>query len=106
MMTAIDEAQEAGDTLGGVVEVLAFGYPPGVGTYVQGDLRLRSRLAAAVLSVPAIVGVDFGLGFHAASPAGQSGPRPDHPRCRPGYGRVSNRAGGIEGGIRPARRSS
>ena len=99
MMTAIDEAQEAGDTLGGVVEVLAFGYPPGVGTYVQGDLRLRSRLAGAVLSVPAIVGVDFGLGFEAASLPGSSVHDPITHDAELGYGRVSNRAGGIEGGI-------
>ena len=67
MIAAIDAAQKDGDTVGGVVEVLAFGYPPGVGSYVQGDLRLRSRLAHAVLSVPAIVGVEFGLGFDAAA---------------------------------------
>ena len=67
MIAAIDAAAEAGDTLGGVVEVLAFGFPSGVGSYVQGDQRLRSRLAGAVLSVPAIVGVEFGLGFAAAA---------------------------------------
>ena len=67
MIAAIDAAAQAGDTLGGVVEVLAFGYPSGVGSYVQGDRRLRSRLAGAVLSVPAIVGVEFGLGFAAAA---------------------------------------
>ena len=66
MIAAIDEAAAAGDTLGGVVEVLAFGYPPGVGSYVQGDRRLQSRLAAAVLAVPAIRGMEFGLGFAAA----------------------------------------
>jgi chorismate synthase len=99
MMTAIDDAQEAGDTLGGVVEVLAFGYPPGIGSYVQGDLRLRSRLAAAVLSVPAIVGVDFGLGFAAAALPGSRVHDPITFDAECGYGRESNRAGGIEGGI-------
>ncbi len=76
MMAAIDAASAAGDTLGGVVEVLAFGYPPGVGTYVQGDRRLQARLAGAVLSVPAIKGVEFGLGFEAATLPGQPRPRP------------------------------
>jgi chorismate synthase len=57
MRAAIDAAREAGDTLGGVVEVLAFGYPPGVGTYAQGDRRLEAALAAAVFAVPAIKGV-------------------------------------------------
>jgi chorismate synthase len=99
MMSAIDEAQEAGDTLGGVVEVLAFGYPPGIGTYVQGDLRLRSRLAGAVLSVPAIVGVDFGLGFSAASLPGSQVHDPITYDTEHGYWRESNRAGGIEGGV-------
>jgi chorismate synthase len=99
MMTAIDEAAAAGDTLGGVVEVLAWGYPPGVGTYVQGDLRLRSRLAAAVLTVPAIVGVEFGLGFAAAAKPGSQVHDPIAHEQGRGYTRTSNRAGGIEGGI-------
>lgn len=99
MVAAIDAAAAAGDTLGGVVEVLAFGYPPGVGTYVQGDRRLQSRLAAAVLSVPAIKGVEFGLGFEAAALPGSEvhdaiGYEPER-----GYVRSGNHAGGIEGGI-------
>ena len=100
MMAAIDAATEAGDTLGGVVEVLAFGYPPGVGTYVQGDLRLRSRLAGVVLSVPAIMGVEFGLGLRRGRAARKPGPRPARLTTpERGYVRASNRAGGIEGGI-------
>jgi len=99
MMAAIDAAAEAGDTLGGVVEVLAWGFPPGVGSYVQGDLRLRSRLAAAAQAVPAIVGVEFGLGFAAASMPGSQVHDPiAHDPAR-GYVRASNGAGGIEGGI-------
>ncbi len=82
MMAAIDEAAEAGDTLGGVVEVLAWGYPPGVGTYVQGDLRLRSRLAASVLTVPAIDGGGIRTGLRRGREARQSGPRPDRLRAR------------------------
>jgi chorismate synthase len=99
MIAAIDEAAAAGDTLGGVVEVLAFGYPPGVGSYVQGDRRLQSRLAAAVLAVPAIRGMEFGLGFAAAGLPGSRVHDPlgyDEGR---GYVRESNRSGGIEGGI-------
>lgn len=99
MIAAIDAAQEAGDTVGGVVEVLAFGYPPGVGSYVQGDLRLRSRLARAVLSVPAIVGVEFGLGFAAAGLPGSRVHDPIVYDAVAGYARQGNDAGGIEGGI-------
>jgi chorismate synthase len=99
MMAAIDAAAEAGDTVGGVVEVLAFGFPPGVGTYVQGELRLRAKLAGAVLGVPAIVGVEFGLGFPAAGlPGSRVHDALAHDRER-GYLRTSNRSGGIEGGI-------
>jgi chorismate synthase len=99
MIAAIDAASEAGDTLGGVVEVLAWGYPPGVGSYVQGDRRLQSRLAAAVLAVPAIRGMEFGLGFAAAGLPGSRVHDPlAHDDAR-GYVRESNNAGGIEGGI-------
>ncbi len=99
MMAAIDAAAAAGDTLGGVVEVLAFGYPPGVGTYVQGDRRLQSRLAAAALSVPAIKGVEFGLGFAAATLPGSRVHDPLGYDAERGYVRSGNHAGGIEGGI-------
>ncbi len=99
MTAAIDAASAAGDTLGGVVEVLAFGYPPGVGTYVQGDRRLQARLAAAVLSVPAIKGVEFGLGFEAASRPGSKVHDPLGYDPERGYVRSGNNAGGIEGGI-------
>ncbi len=99
MMAVIDAAKQAGDTVGGVVEVLAFGYPPGVGSYVQGDLRLRARLAGVVLGVPAIMGVEFGLGFSAAGlPGSQVHDALAHDPDR-GYVRASNRSGGIEGGI-------
>jgi chorismate synthase len=99
MRAAIDTARNAGDTVGGVVEVVVFGYPPGVGTYAQGDRRLQSRLAQAVFGVPAIKGLEFGLGFAAAALQGSEvhdAIAYDHER---GYRRVSNRAGGVEGGI-------
>jgi chorismate synthase len=99
MIAAIDAAAAAGDTLGGVVEVLVWGYPPGVGSYAQGDRRLQARLAAAVLGVPAIRGMEFGLGFAAAGLPGSQVHDPLRYDSQSGYGRASNHAGGIEGGI-------
>jgi len=99
MCAAIDAAREAGDTLGGVVEVLAFGYPAGVGSYVQGDRRLQSRLAAAVMTVPAMKGVEFGLGFAAAAMRGSAVHDPIAHDPSRGYLRETNNAGGVEGGI-------
>ena len=99
MREAVDAATEAGDTLGGVVEVIAYGFPQGVGTYVQGDRRLQSRLAAAVFGVQAIKGVEFGLGFGAAALPGSRVQDPAVYADGAGYGRASNNAGGIEGGI-------
>ena len=99
MMEAIDAASAAGDTLGGVVEVLVWGYPPGVGSYVQGDRRLQSLLAAAILAVPAIRGMEVGLGFAAAGLPGSKVHDPLGHDAERGYWRGSNRAGGIEGGI-------
>ena len=99
MRAAIDSARSAGDTLGGVVEVLAFGYPPGVGSYVQGDRRLQAALAAAVFTVPAIKGVEFGLGFAAAALPGSQVHDAIVYDGERGYLRASDRAGGVEGGI-------
>ena len=99
MVDSIDAAAAAGDTLGGVIEILAFAFPPGVGTYVQGDRRLQGRLAAAVMSVPAIKGVEFGLGFAAASLPGSRVHDPLGYDQERGFVRLSNRAGGVEGGI-------
>jgi chorismate synthase len=99
MCAAVDAAQAAGDTLGGVVEVLVFGCPPGVGTYVQGDRRLESLLAAAAFTVPAIKGVEFGLGFAAAGlPGSEAHDALAHDAAH-GYVRRTDNAGGIEGGI-------
>lgn len=99
MRAVIDAAAAAGDTAGGVIEVVAFGFPPGVGSYVQADRRLSSRLAQAALSVPAMKGVEVGLGFAAARLPGSQVHDPlawDEGR---GYHRTSNRSGGVEGGI-------
>jgi len=99
MRAEVDAAAAAGDTVGGVFEVCAFGYPFGVGSYVQGDLRLGARLAAAVMSINAVKGVEIGDGFAAAAARGsrvQDAIVWDEAR---GYGRSSNHAGGIDGGI-------
>jgi chorismate synthase len=96
---AVDSAKKAGDTLGGVIEVVAKGVPPGLGSNVQVDRRLDGRLAAALLGVPAMKGVEIGLGFAAAARPGSR----VHDAIREGRDghlvRTSNRAGGIEGGM-------
>jgi chorismate synthase len=99
MRAAVAQAGQEGDTLGGVFEVVVFGFPPGVGSYVQPDRRLGARLAAALLGIPAIKGVEIGLGFAAARLPGSQ--VHDEIVWSPdaGYGRASNHAGGIEGGI-------
>jgi chorismate synthase len=99
MRAAIDDARERGDTLGGVVEVVAVGYPPGVGSYAQADRRLGGRLAAAVMSINAIKGVEVGLGFAAATTPGSAFQDEILYSGERGYYRQTNRAGGIEGGI-------
>ena len=70
MIAEIDEAKRAGDTLGGVVEVVAYGLPPGLGSHVQGDRRLDARLAAALMGIQAIKGVEVGDGFELARTRG------------------------------------
>ncbi len=99
MVEAITRAGEAGDTLGGVFEVVASGLPPGLGSYVQAGRRLDGRLAGAVMAIPAIKGVEVGLGYEAARLPGSK--VHDDIRLSPGTGltRGSNRAGGLEGGV-------
>jgi chorismate synthase len=99
MRAAIAAAGQAGDTLGGVFEVVAYGFPPGVGSYAQGDRRLGARLAAALFAIPAIKGVEVGLGFAAAGLPGSQVHDEIVWSDDEGYGRASNRAGGVEGGI-------
>ena len=104
MRKAIDAARVAGDTVGGVIEVIAAGVCPGLGSYVHWDRKLDGRLAAAVHSVPAIKGVEIGLGFESASRRGSQAHdpirarRPDARRAW-GYARPTNHAGGLEGGV-------
>ena len=99
MVARIDAARAAGDTVGGVFEVIAFGVPPGLGSYVHWDLRLDGRLAQALMSIPAIKGVEVGLGFQAASRLGSEVHDEILPDRERGHRRATNRAGGLEGGV-------
>ena len=98
MMTAIRDAGEAGDTLGGVIELLITDLPPGLGSHVHWDRRLDGLLTGAIMAVPAIKGVEIGLGFAAAALPGSAVHDPIIRSSR-GIDRSSNRAGGLEGGI-------
>ncbi|QAY62720.1 chorismate synthase [Xylanimonas allomyrinae] len=99
MVAEIDAAHKDGDTLGGVVEVLAYGVPTGLGSYVQGDRRLDARLAGALMGIQAIKGVEVGDGFRTARRRG-SVAHDEIVRGADGrVERLSNRAGGIEGGM-------
>ena len=99
MIAEIDATRRAGDTLGGVVEVVAYGLPPGLGSHAQGDRRLDARLAAALMSIQAIKGVEMGDGFELArSPGSQA--HDEIVRDRDGaIRRVTGRSGGTEGGM-------
>jgi len=100
MRAAILEAAHAGDTLGGVFEVVAFGLPPGLGSHVQWDRKLDGRLAQALMSIQAIKGVEVGLGFEAARRRGSEVHDPiGYDEASRTFTRPSNRAGGLEGGI-------
>ncbi len=98
MVAEIDAAREDADTLGGVIEVLAYGLPPGLGSYVHGDRRLDSRLAAALLSIQAIKGVEFGDGFDLARRRGSLA-HDEIELAAAGVRRRTGRAGGVEGGM-------
>ncbi len=98
MIAEIEAAKADGDTLGGVVEVLVYGLPPGLGSFVHGDRKLDARLAAAVMGIQAIKGVEVGDGFRTARRRGSAAHDEIDPR-HPGVTRRSNRAGGIEGGM-------
>ncbi|WP_144794498.1 chorismate synthase [Kocuria palustris] len=99
MAEAVDAAHKDGETLGGVVEVLAYGLAPGLGSYVHWDRRLDARLAGALMGIQAIKGVEVGDGFLTAARPGTAA----HDEIAIGddgrVHRVSNRAGGIEGGM-------
>jgi len=99
MIEAIDRAKAAGDTLGGVFEVVALGCPVGLGSYVQWDRKLDGILAQAFCSIHAIKGVEIGLGFEAAHRPGSQVHDEILFDADAGYHRGSNSAGGLEGGV-------
>jgi chorismate synthase len=98
MVTLIDGAQKDGDTLGGVVEVLAYGVPPGLGSYVHWDRRLDSQLAAALMGIQAIKGVEVGDGFLTTTRPG-SAAHDELVTDGSVISRLSDKAGGTEGGM-------
>ncbi|WP_067175805.1 chorismate synthase [Microtetraspora niveoalba] len=98
MVAEIDKAHKDGDTLGGVVEVVAYGLPPGIGGYGQWDRRVDARLAGALMGIQAIKGVAVGDGFETARRPG-SRAHDEIVNTPDGVRRVTNRAGGIEGGM-------
>jgi chorismate synthase len=99
MRQQIDRAREAGDTLGGVVQVVALGLPAGLGSHVHADRRLDGVLAGALMSIPAIKGVEFGLGFGVADRPGSEVHDAMAPDGTGGVTRWTNHAGGLEGGM-------
>ena len=99
MMKAIDTAKENGDSIGGIVEVIVEGMPAGVGSYVHFDRKLDSKLAAAICSINAFKGVEFGIGFEAAHIPGSQVHDEILWSEERGFYRKSNRLGGLEGGM-------
>jgi chorismate synthase len=103
MIALIDDAKRSGNTLGGICEVVVTGLPVGLGSHVSWDRKLDGRIAAAVMSIPAVKGVEIGLGFESARRTGAQ----VHDELEAASGRtragnvrrLSNRAGGLEGGI-------
>lgn len=95
----IDRAKQDGDTLGGIVETRFRNVPVGLGSHVQWDRKLDGRLAQAVMSIPAIKGVEIGDGWHAANVPGSQVHDAIHRHEERAYFRQSNRSGGLEGGI-------
>jgi chorismate synthase len=102
MIAEIDGAKAERDTLGGIVEILAYGLPPGIGGYTTAREKLDGRLAGAALSVQAMKGIEFGDGFAVAAVPGSQAHDQMHPLAEGqgmGVTRPTNHAGGIEGGM-------
>lgn len=99
MMNEIDQAKENGNSLGGVIELIIQGAPPGLGSHVHWERRLDARLTYALMSIPAIKGVEVGLGFKSAELLGSEVHDPIYYNTDKGFYRKTNNAGGIEGGI-------
>ena len=98
MIAAIEQAYEQRETLGGVIEVIAYGLPPGLGSHVHWDRKLDTRLAAACMSVQAMKGVEFGEGFRLADTPGSQA-HDEITYDAQGYQRLSDHAGGLEAGM-------
>lgn len=99
MISAIDKCKEAGDSAGGVFEVVADGVPIGLGSHVHWDRRLDGRIAQAMMSINAVKGVEIGAGFAVADHRGSEAHDLIEPDPKRHWRHVTNRAGGIEGGI-------
>ena len=99
MKAAIDAARDAGESLGGTFRVVVLGLLPGIGGYATPSERLTSRIGAALFSIPAIKGVEFGKGFATASEVGSRVHDPIIQSSKDGFSRSSNNAGGLEGGM-------
>jgi len=95
----IDEMRQEGDSLGGIFEVVAQNVPAGLGSYVQWDRRLDGNLARAVMAIPAVKGVEIGLGFWQAKLAGSKVHDEIYYAKGKGFYHKTNRAGGLEGGV-------
>ena len=100
MIEKIKKAKKEGDSLGGLIEIVAFGVPTGLGSHVQWDLRLDGILAGALMSIQGIKGVEIGIGFDFSKKFGsQVHDEIFYCEDKSGFGRATNNAGGIEGGI-------
>jgi chorismate synthase len=106
MKTRIDEARQKGDTVGGVVEIVVTGVPPGLGSHVHWDRKLDGRIAQSLMSIQAVKGVEIGLGFESAARFGSQvhdeifySPHEKEGAPLWRFFRKTNNAGGIEGGI-------
>ena len=99
MTAVIDRAKKAGDTVGGVFEVIVRGLPPGLGSFAQWDRKLDGRLAQALMSIPAVKAVAIGAGFEGGAASGARFHDEILFDDERGLHRVSNRAGGLEGGV-------
>ena len=100
MVDKIKKAKKEGDSLGGIIEIMAFGVPVGLGSHAQWDLRLDGALAGALMSIQAIKGVEIGLGFDFSKKFGsQVHDEIFYSEDKSTFGRATNNAGGIEGGI-------
>jgi len=99
MKVALEKAKKEGDSLGGIFEVIGYGIPPGLGSHIAWDKRMDGRLARALMSIPAIKGVEVGAGFSACAKYGSKVHDEIFYESSKGFIRKTNRAGGLEGGI-------